>query len=187
MNAIQLGAAAGLGVAMLALAGCQGGGTGAKVETAQAAESPAHPMPKLDPAMDRFARLAGRWEQDLDKDGKAEMTVEYKVTSGGSAVVETLFPGTAEEMTTMYHMDGDKIVMTHYCLIGNQPRMEASPSAGDTLEFTLRDITNGTREGTYMGGMKMTFVDAGHIRQQWQHFSNGAKGGEAVFEFRRVR
>ena len=46
-----------------------------------------------------------------------------RTTGGGSAVTETLFPGTAHEMMSVYHMDGDDLVLTHYCAGGNQPRM----------------------------------------------------------------
>jgi hypothetical protein len=41
--------------------------------------------------------------------------VEYRVTGAGSAVVETLFPGTPHEMVTVYHARKGVLCMTHYC------------------------------------------------------------------------
>ena len=52
-----------------------------------------------------------------------------KVTAGGSAVHETLFPGSAHEMVSVYHLDGADLVMTHFCALGNQPRMKADPKS----------------------------------------------------------
>ena len=48
----------------------------------------------------------------------------YRVTAAGSAVMEVLFPGTDHEMVTVYHQDGDDLILTHYCAAGNQPRMK---------------------------------------------------------------
>src|SRR5262245_41040851 len=65
-------------------------------------------------ALDPLKKLAGTWESaDADKDGKPDVTATYKVTSGESALVETLFPGTDEEMVTIYHMDGQDLLVTH--------------------------------------------------------------------------
>ena len=31
-----------------------------------------------------------------------------------------------EDMISMFNLDGDRVVLTHYCAAGNQPRMVAS-------------------------------------------------------------
>ena len=86
------------------------------------------------PGFDRLKSLEGTWtgrsgwDEGADK-GAGEVTVIYKVTAAGSAVQETLFPGTPHEMVTMYHMDGADLMLTHYCAAGNQPRMKLEPSA----------------------------------------------------------
>src|SRR5580700_11113984 len=66
-------------------------------------------------------KLAGDWVE-VGKDGKPSTTVltSIRVTAGGSAIHETIFPGTDKEMVTLYHLDGDDLILTHYCVLGNQ-------------------------------------------------------------------
>jgi hypothetical protein len=74
--------------------------------------------------------LTGNWE------GKTQMgdpvQVSYRVTGGGSAVLGEIVSqmnGKSEDMISMFHMDGDRLLLTHYCAAGNQPRMKATASA----------------------------------------------------------
>src|SRR4051794_20746253 len=85
------------------------------------------------PGLERMKKLAGTWVA-ADKDGKPtdQVVSVYKVTAAGSAVHETLFPGQAHEMISIYHRDGTDLVMTHYCALGNQPRMKADRSRRST-------------------------------------------------------
>src|SRR6516162_4262898 len=82
-------------------------------------------------AVQRFEALkkrAGDWVE-VGKDGKPtdKVVSSIRVTSAGSAVQETLFPGSDHEMVTMYHRDGADLILTHYCALGNQPRLRAEP------------------------------------------------------------
>src|SRR5262249_55083058 len=87
--------------------------------------------------LDVVKRLAGDWTAKMKHgDAEHESTVSYKVTSGGSAVQETIAAGTDHEMVTMYCQDGDDLVLTHYCMLGNQPRLKAERGgAADKLSF----------------------------------------------------
>lgn len=92
------------------------------------------------PAVDRLEiikRMAGTWVALDDHDAPTEKVVsKFVVTAGGSAVLEILFPGTPEEMVSVYSVDGDRLMMDHYCLMGNQPRYEAKLSAdGKTIDW----------------------------------------------------
>src|SRR5215467_243681 len=80
--------------------------------------------------------LPGTWESKA-ADGRT-LQVTFKVVSGGSAVMSEIMGKGPEDMITMFHMDGpNKLVMTHYCGAGNQPRMQASvASDGKTITFT---------------------------------------------------
>ena len=80
-------------------------------------------------AAQRFAalkKLAGDWVA-VGKDGKPTEQVfsSFRVTAAGTALHETVFPGSDHEMITIYHLDGDDLILTHYCTFGNQPRMRA--------------------------------------------------------------
>src|SRR5690242_19983450 len=60
-------------------------------------------------------QLAGDWVEVKDGKPTDKVASSIRVTSGGSTVQETLFPGTDHEMVTMYHLDGADLVLTHYC------------------------------------------------------------------------
>src|SRR3954468_12502941 len=83
--------------------------------------------------LEKLKKLAGTWVE-ADKDGKPtdKVVSVVKVTAGGSAVQETLFPGEPMEMVSVYHLDKGDLVMTHYCVLGNQPRMKAEPGPEPT-------------------------------------------------------
>jgi hypothetical protein len=42
-----------------------------------------------------------------------------------------------DEMVTVYHADGPDLVLTHYCLEGNQPRMRAKGAQGSRFDFRM--------------------------------------------------
>src|SRR2546421_11445112 len=123
-----------LGGLMLLAVGVRPRGAGPRAPP----KAPAHPQ------LERIKKLAGTWVE-ADKDGKPTDKVMsvYKVTAGGSAVTETIFPGTPMEMVSVYHLDKGDLVMTHYCMLGNQPRMKANPkSPADTIKFDFAGGTN---------------------------------------------
>src|SRR5438477_10450809 len=83
---------------------------------------------------EKVKKLEGSWES-TDKDHPC--TVTYKVTSGGSAVSEIMTMPNHAEMLTVYHLDGGSLVLTHYCMLGNQPHMK-STGAGKADAITLK-------------------------------------------------
>ena len=118
------------------------------------------------PGLERLKKLAGTWVE-ADKDGKPtdKVVSVYKVTAAGSAVHETLFPGQPHEMISIYHRDGQDLVMTHYCALGNQPRMKADPkSSPNQLHFQFAGGTNlDPAKDMHMHEGTITFVDDDHI------------------------
>lgn len=126
--------------------------------------------------------LPGSWE------GKTEMgpvQVNFKVTAAGSAVVSEILGH--DDMISMFHMDGpDRLLMTHYCATGNQPRMQASTSPdGRTITFTFVDATNlAAPDAGHMQTMVLTLVDENHHIEEWT-FRDHGKEHKAVFDLRR--
>ena len=119
-------------------------------------------------AFDKLRTLAGDW-QGKAPDGKV-VKVSYQLVSGGTALMETLSPAGEENMITMYHLNGDKLIVTHYCSAGNQPRMQAVVPEGEIrqLNFTYLDATNlRTPSEGRMQSLVVTFRDANHIQQEW--------------------
>lgn len=93
---------------------------------------------------DAMKSLTGQWE-GKDQMGNA-VGVSYRMTGGGSALmseIRTSKPGHAEDMISMIHMDGERLLLAHYCMAGNQPRMQATISPdGKSITFDFVDGTN---------------------------------------------
>ena len=146
--------------------------------------------PGRNAALDRFALLAGEWVgKGVHSGMEHDIRVVYKVTAGGSAVVETIDPGTPHEMLTVIHPDGDTLVLTHYCVLGNQPQMKATPKAGDTkIAFEFVKATNlKSDKDMYMRSATFTFVDNDTLKTEWTHYQDGKETGKAVFELKRKK
>src|SRR5436309_13640907 len=105
------------------------------VGAAVAAEKAAAPSPGLD----QLKKLAGTWVAADDKGQPTDQVVSvFKVISAGSAVQESIFQGTNHEMVSVYFRDGQDVIMTHYCALGNQPKMKLDPaSPANRLDFTF--------------------------------------------------
>src|SRR5512134_2455686 len=89
-------------------------------------------------AYDQLKSLAGQWRARSDARGADGATLEIMVTSNGKAVLERLFAGAPNEMTTVYYLAYDKLLATHYCSIGNQPAYRLAPASTPTnivMEF----------------------------------------------------
>src|SRR4051794_32279102 len=144
------------------------------------------------PGLERLKKLAGTWVE-ADKDGKPtdKVVSVVKVTAGGSAVHETLFPGTPMEMISVYHRDGADLVMTHFCMLGNQPRMKADPkSATNKIRFVFAGGTNiDPAKDKHMHEGTLTFVDDDHIEYSGVCYEDGkpAKGPGCGFKLVRKK
>lgn len=149
----------------------------------------AHDMPKPVIAKDFEAMktLIGTWEGKTKMHGKEETTqLSYKLTSGGTAIIETLGEGTDHEMVSMYSTRANKVAMTHYCSAGNQPEMALKKADGKTFTFEM----NGTKgienpKDMHMHALTITVIDKNHLKQEWTNFVDNKKGETAVFEFTR--
>jgi hypothetical protein len=132
-------------------------------------------------AKDAFAlikSLAGEWEGTImEKDKGPKTTVNYRITGGGSAVMETLFGGTDHEMVTLYHLDGDKLMLTHYCAAGNQPSMVMDKKSTESLlNFTFSGGTNmDASKDMHMHDARIRFIGKDSIETEWDSFKDGKK------------
>jgi hypothetical protein len=136
---------------------------------------------------EKLKSLAGTWTADGSADAPAGTQVVYRVTGAGSAVQEQLFCGQPHEMITVYTMDKGRLVMTHYCAIGNQPHMEAQPGGDpDTVKFVCTSIGNGSMSDMHMHQGEITFVDPDHVRSAWTLWANGAPNEVKKFSLTRT-
>jgi len=136
-------------------------------------------------AFSAIKNLPGTWEQKT-ADGRT-IQVTFKVVSGGSAVMSEIMGQGPEDMITMFHMDGpNKLLMTHYCGAGNQPRMQAAVSPdGKTVSFTYFDATNlDAPDAGHMQKMVLTMLDENHHTEDWTFADHGKEMKES-FDLRR--
>jgi hypothetical protein len=145
-----------------------------------------------DAGLERFKQLAGDWVGTIsggEAKEKQEVRVSYRVTSAGSAVVETITPGSEHEMVTLIHKDGDDLVLTHYCALGNQPRMKAERGGDDKkIAFKFAGATNlKSDKDPHMHEAVFTFVDKDTVKAEWTHYHDGKAAGTAMFELKRKK
>jgi hypothetical protein len=141
------------------------------------AATPTAPGKPTSAALERFKTLAGEWvaAEDGDMVKKGDLVARYAVTASGSAVVETVFPGSEHEMVTVYHADGPDLVLTHYCMEGNQPRMRAKGAAqGSRFDFAYDGGTNiDPKRDRHMHSATFDLVGADEIRSEWSELAEG--------------
>lgn len=130
---------------------------------------------------DKMKTLAGEWDATTPE-GKTRIT--YQLISNGTALMETIVN---ENMVTVYHPDGEAILMTHYCAAGNQPRMRAQPSRGDSIAFQYVDAANlkSSADG-HMQRLVIKFHDADHVIEEWTWKQDG-KETTSAFHLQRVK
>jgi hypothetical protein len=138
---------------------------------------------------EQMKQLAGVWEgtADMGKEGE-KVQVEYRLTAGNSTLVETLSPGTPEEMVSIYHDRKGKLAMTHYCMLHNQPRMMLKKADARTLDFVFaKDNDINPAKETHMHALSITFEDNDHIVQKWTTFEKGKAKGVVTLKLTRRR
>lgn len=109
------------------------------------AAEPGHgPAPSTDPRFEFLKSLAGTWVSEPGGEGMPPGKTEFRVTAGGHAVEEREFAGTPMEMVTLYYMEGADLVATHYCMLGNQPKLKAADRVVDgRLDFACAGTPGG--------------------------------------------
>lgn len=149
----------------------------------------AMPLYQGSQAFQKMKQLAGNWEGTVDMgQGPQKITASYRVTSAGSALVETVFEGTPNEMVTIYHDDKDqRLSLTHYCGLNNQPKMVLIGNRENALEFDLaQDAPIDASHEPHMHALTLTFSGKNEMQQHWTQFAQGEKMKVVVIAFKRV-
>jgi hypothetical protein len=142
-------------------------------------------------ALERLKTLAGEWRGHVVTEDGPPAKVVYSVTAGGSTVTEKLFPGTPHEMLTLYHLDGEDLVLTHYCAMGNQPRMRLVKAAlTDPLELRF-DFTGGTNidpaKDMHMHAGTLRLRGPDRLEAEWAVYDKGKQTGANKFFLDRMK
>ena len=122
---------------------------------------------------DALKALDGNWE-GKNKQGQT-LKVSFRLTAGGSALLSEIHGPGSHDMITMFHLDGDRLLMTHYCGAGNQPRMRATLSPdGKSVVFDFIDATNLlSPEAGHMHHVLFAMPDANHHTEEWTFLDHG--------------
>jgi hypothetical protein len=136
---------------------------------------------------ERMKSLVGDWSVEESGGEMAPGTISYRLTAGGSALVETLFAGTDHEMLSVYHMDGDALVMTHYCVLQNAPTMRARASSDpETIAFECEGGANTAGcQAQHMHAGRLDLHGRDQVRSAWTLYDEGQALDEKVFTLRR--
>jgi hypothetical protein len=137
-------------------------------------------------AYTQLSSLVGEWEAET-KTGKAR--ISYELIAGGTALLERETMDQMPPMLTVYHLDGDRLILTHYCMAGNQPRMQATAFDAERgeLRFDFLDATNlASPTAGHMRDARLRFVDAKRLESEWYFYQNGRKTTE-TFNYVRIR
>jgi hypothetical protein len=137
-------------------------------------------------AFERLTSLVGEWKGVQDG---TEMTLTYTLTGDGSALMEDFRAGKTA-MVTMFTVDGDHLIATHYCAVGNQPQMITRPitdPSAKSLAFTLSRVTGMKSPADWHNtGLMVTLEDKQHLTQVWTYEYEG-KTGTNTFHFTRTK
>jgi len=166
----------------------------------QSAQGPAAPS-EAQKSFALLKTLAGTWqgpvkvEPPMKDMGDGTLTeVSMRITSRGNAVMHEMKeagkgddPARYDHPITMFYLDSDRLLLTHYCDAGNRPRMAAKASAdGKTLEFDFVDVSGGTQYG-HMQHAVFTLLDANHHVEDWTYMMPGDKPVHARMELKRAQ
>ena len=145
--------------------------------------------------------LAGTWQGPVtvdppqpDMNTDKPVQISLRVTSRGNALVHEmqeegtpLDPKKYDHPVTMFYLDQNRLLLTHYCDAGNRPRMVARTSPdGKRVEFDFLDLAGGTEYG-HMHHAVFTTIDADHHIEDWTYMLPGDKPVHAHMDLRRTK
>ena len=113
-------------------------------------------------AFEKLKTLTGSWQGTVMR---IPINFTIRAVSSGNAILhegDTSEAGPPKHEITMFYLEGDRLLATHYCDAGNRSRWEGKMSPdGKAIEFSFLDVVGSTRGG-YLKDMVLTIIDADH-------------------------
>ena len=137
-------------------------------------------------SFEQLKSLAGSWEGSLEG---MQLQVSLRVTSRGNTLMHEMKGAGPDDPITMFHLDGERLMLTHYCDAGNQPRMVATISPdGKTVVFDFLEATNllPSQHG-HMQRVTFTFIDADHHTEKWEFAMADGKQMGGILDLKRTK
>lgn len=136
-------------------------------------------------SLDGLKRLVGNWTA-TDADGKP-FSASFRLISNNTALEETVNSAHDTQMVSIYNADGPRVAMTHFCSIGNQPRLETQSERPNPNEFVF-SFTGATNLASpndqHMHRMVITLEGPDHFTEEW---TIRVSGKNTVREFHYTR
>lgn len=138
-------------------------------------------------AFEKLRTLGGDWEGTYawtgGRNASGKIQAHYYATGNGSALVEDLTVDGTPSMTSVYHLDGSDLRMTHFCAAQNQPRLKATsidPNA-EAITFSFVDITNlRSPKAGHVEGLEVHFLAADHTTLRFRFMADGKESYEKI-------
>jgi len=148
-------------------------------------------------AFERIKSLSGTWRGETSAEGEEaeaeaaatpEVVHEFRVSAGGTVVMEVMGPDSEYEMINMYHLDGEDLVLTHYCVVGNAPsyRARAGESANELVYECQGGANLKSEDEAHMHVGQLFRKGEDHISTRWLMQEKGETTYAAEFELVRV-
>ncbi|MCI0447213.1 hypothetical protein L0244_02590 [bacterium] len=138
----------------------------------------------------QLKKLKGTWQGHSSKGW--ENTTNYRVIARGSVVMATSEfkdePG--EGMASLFHMDSDRLLLTHYCEAGNVPVLQASSIEDDGRKITFEFIRGSnlpSRNKGHMHKVILHLLDDNHFTAQWTWYQDGKERWLEKIDYKRLQ
>src|SRR3982751_3368113 len=124
------------------------------------------PQSDAQKAFEKMKTLAGSWQGTIVG---ISINFTIRAASSGTAILHegnTPGGGPPNHEITMFYLDGDRLLATHYCDAGNRSRMEGKISAdGKSIAFGFIDVVARTKRG-YIRDVTLTIPDGNkHVEE----------------------
>lgn len=124
----------------------------------------------------KLETLVGTWQRiDASTPAGKAFRIRYRLISADTALVEEFGDPAKQPTQTVFHLDGDHVLATHYCAQGNQPRLRLRAGAmADVLVFDFLDATNlRSAADSHLVRLTLRWRDADHIVREEVYATNG--------------
>ena len=130
----------------------------------------------------QIVALEGRW-QVAETDA---LQIVFEKTARGHTMVERWETASGLHSITVYHLDGDRLIATHYCPQGNQPRLESRAADGDRISFRFLDITGFDEGESHTQALEFRALDDGTIERTEVYIGPQGLGAPSTYTLTRM-
>jgi len=128
---------------------------------------------------EELKKLEGKWAGTLERtDGSSdELTLDYTVTSNGSALVEESDTG-GTEMLSIFNFQNDELLLTHYCGLQNKPISKLTGSNDGVLSFITDSEMSGLAldKDTYVTSWEISLTPEDEDKIMYKYTVSGPDG-----------